>query len=266
MAKRKRLIITREGYLVLAAIGVLLLALIIIAVATKGFGACSRDEETKTDATPGSSEYYPAPTYTPKPTAEAELTGVKTPAPETPSSGASDSPAPTVPLSDDPNALTAPTADMIAGAADGKLIKSGVRMRQGPSTNTTIIANGLKSGTKVTVYAEAEDFYFVLVNEMNKYGYISKQFIKLLTPLGGTSASNDQPEGTVRGSVTNTAILRDGPILTATKIGQYEVGQIVYVFHQEGEYYYVQIAGTDLKGYLFAQFVKPEGTVPQKDA
>ena len=32
MAKRKKLIITREGYLVIAAIGVLLLALIIIAV------------------------------------------------------------------------------------------------------------------------------------------------------------------------------------------------------------------------------------------
>ena len=139
-------------------------------------------------------------------------------------------------------------------------------MRQGPSTNTTIIATGLKSGTKLTVYAEDEDFYFVLVNDTKKYGYISKQFIKLLTPLGEAPAGNDQPEGTVRGSVTNTAILRDGPVLTATKLGQYEVGQMVYVFHQEGEYYYVQIAGTDLKGYLFAQFVKPEGTVPQKDA
>lgn len=266
MAKRKKLIITREGYLVLAAIGVLLLALIIIAVATKGFGACSKGEGAQADATPGASEYHPAPTNTPKPTQEEELTSIETPAPETPSGGASDSPAPTVPLSDDPNALTAPTADMIAGAAEGKLIKSGVRMRQGPSTNTTIIATGLKSGTRVTVYAEDGDFYFVLMNDTKKYGYISKQFIKLLTPLGEAPAGNDQPEGTVRGSVTNTAILRDGPVLTATKLGQYEVGQMVYVFHQEGEYYYVQIAGTDLKGYLFAQFVKPEGTVPQKDA
>ena len=40
MAKRKKLIITREGYLVLAAAGVLLLALIIVAFFTKGFGAC----------------------------------------------------------------------------------------------------------------------------------------------------------------------------------------------------------------------------------
>ena len=33
MAKRKKLVITREGYLLLAAIGILILALIIIAVA-----------------------------------------------------------------------------------------------------------------------------------------------------------------------------------------------------------------------------------------
>ena len=43
MSKRKKLIITREGYIFLAAVGVLLLALIIVAVATKGFGACNKN-------------------------------------------------------------------------------------------------------------------------------------------------------------------------------------------------------------------------------
>ena len=265
MAKRKKLIITREGYLVLAAIGVLLLALIIISVATKGFGACSKGEGAQADATPGASEYHPAPTNTPKPTQEEELTGIETPAPETPSGGASDSPAPTVPLSDDPNALTAPTADMIAGAAEGKLIKSGVRMRQGPSTNTTIIATGLKSGTKLTVYAEDEDFYFVLVNDTKKYGYISKQFIKLLTALGDTSADNDQPEGTVLGTVTaSTLSLREGPSATSPSLGMVVEGKKVYIFYQEDEYYYVLVAGTEWKGYLSAQFIEPEGDVPVK--
>ena len=87
MAKRKKLVITREGYLVLAAIGVLILAIIIIAVATKGFGACNGKEKAAV-ASPSiaPSEYHPAPTFTPKPTPEqAEITEVETPAPETPS-------------------------------------------------------------------------------------------------------------------------------------------------------------------------------------
>ncbi|MBQ9923149.1 MAG: SH3 domain-containing protein, partial [Clostridia bacterium] len=65
----------------------------------------------------------------------------------------------------DPDALLEPTAEMIAGAAQGQLTKSGVNMRQGPSTNTPIIATGLRSGTKLTVYCEDGDFYFLLVNE-----------------------------------------------------------------------------------------------------
>ena len=104
-------------------------------------------------------------------------------------------------LSEDSNSLTEPTAEMIAGAAEGKLIKSGVNMRQGPSTDTGILATGLKSGTAVTVYAEDGDFYFLQVNETKKYGYIAKNYVKLLTALGETSTSNDQPEGTMRGTM-----------------------------------------------------------------
>ena len=127
MAKRKKLIITREGYLVLAAAGVLLLALIIVAFFTKGFGACAGSKVAEASASPEASVYYPSPTSTPTATPEAEETPeVETPAPETPDPSATDTPEPTVVLSDDPNALLEPTAEMIAGAAEGKLIKSGV--------------------------------------------------------------------------------------------------------------------------------------------
>ena len=71
MAKRKKLIITREGYLFLAAVGVLLVALIIVAFATKGFGACSGDASSEASASPEASAYYPAPTATPTATPEA---------------------------------------------------------------------------------------------------------------------------------------------------------------------------------------------------
>ncbi len=268
MAKRKKLIITREGYLVLAAAGVLLLALIIIAVATKGFGACSGAKVSSASPTPEASAYYPAPTAAPTDTPEPEETPeTETPAPETPDPAATDTPAPTVELSDDPNALLEPTAEMIAGAAEGKLTKSGVNMRQGPSTNTSLVATGLKSGTKLTVYAEDGDFYFVLVNETKKYGYIAKKFVKLLSTLGETSTGSDQPEGTVRGTISSSNLaLREGPGVTNKSLGQYYEGKLVYIFYQEGDYYYVQVAGTDVKGYMSAQFIKVDGEVPKKES
>lgn len=267
MAKRKKLIITREGYLFLAAIGVLILALIVVAILTKGFGACVKQKAT-VNMTPAASDYHPAPTATPKPTPDETVPeGLKPSDSATPDPAAANVPSPTPALENDPNALSEPTAEMIAGAAEGKLIKSGVNMRQGPSTGTPIVATGLKTGTNLTVYALDGDFYFVLVQASNKYGYIRKDFVKLLSALGEAAAANDQPEGTVKGTITAVnLILRDGPVLTATKLDQFYEGKVVYIFYQEGEYYYVQVAGTELKGYLYAQFVKADGTVPQKDA
>ena len=267
MAKRKKLIITREGYLVLAAAGVLLLALIIVAFATKGFGACAKDTVVESTMAPSASAYYPAPTATPVETPEpTEPAAEETPEAETPGPAATDTPAPTAVLSDDPNALLEPTAEMIAGAAEGKLIKSGVNMRQGPSTNTTKVATGLKSGTKLTVYAEDGDFYFLMVNETKKYGYIDKRFVKLLSALGETSTGSDEPEGTVRGTITSSNLaLREGPGVTNKSLGQYYEGKLVYIYYQEGDYYYVLVAGTDdVKGYMSAQFIKAEEEVPAK--
>ena len=264
MAKRKKLIITREGYLFLAAVGVLLLALIIVAFATKGFGACSKDKTVESTNLPAASEYHPAPTAEPTATPEAPE---ETDVPATPEVEATNSPAPTVTLSDDPNALSEPTAEMIAGAAQGTLTKSGVNMRQGPSTNTTIVTTGLKSGTKLTVYAEDGDFYFLMVNETKKYGYIAKKFVKLLSALGETSTGNDQPEGTIRGTISSSNLaLREGPGVTNKSLGQYYEGKLVYIYYQEGDYYYVLVAGTDVKGYMSAQFIKADGVVPKKES
>ncbi len=210
----------------------------------------------------------PTPTDTPAPTDTPEPTPTETPTPtDTPEPTPTDTPEPTDTdgLQDDPNALTEPTAEMIAGAAEGKLTKSDVTMRQGPSAGTTIIASGLISGTEVTVYAEDGDYYFLLVNETNKYGYIVKEFVKLLSALGETSDGSDQPEGTVRGTITSSNLaLREGPSVTSKSLGQYYEGKLVYIFYQEGEYYYVQVAGTDMKGYMSAQFIQAESEVPEK--
>ena len=268
MSKRKKLIITREGYIFLAAVGVLLLALIIVAVATKGFGACNKKAAAAPSASPAASEYHPAPTAAPTETPEV-IEPTDTPEPEeTPDPDATEAPTPTPVLETDPDALLEPTAEMIAGAAQGQLIKSGVNMRQGPSTNTPIIATGLRSGTKLTVYCEDGDFYFLLVNETKKYGYIAKKFVKLLSPLGEVSNGSDQPEGTVRGTISSSNLaIREGPAVTNKSLGQYYEGKLVYIYYQEGDYYYVMVAGTDVKGYMSAQFIKVEEgkTVPPKE-
>ena len=54
--------------------------------------------------------------------------------------------------------------------------------------------------------------------------------------------------------------------MTYKSFGQYYEGKLVYIFHQEGDYYYVQVAGTELKGYMPAQFIKAEGEVSVKDS
>ena len=104
------------------------------------------------------------------------------------------------------------------------------------------------------------------MNETKKYGYIDKRFIKLLSALGETSTGSDQPEGTVRGTITSSNLaLREGPGVTNKSLGQYYEGKLVYIYYQEGDYYYVLVAGTDdVKGYMSAQFIKAEEEVPIK--
>ena len=68
---------------------------------------------------------------------------------------------------------------MIDNAVDGVLIKSGVNMRQGPSTSYPLVTSGLKSGTEVTVYLEDSGFYFLRVKKSGQFGYIAKQFVDL---------------------------------------------------------------------------------------
>ena len=82
-----------------------------------------------------------------------------------------------------------------------------------------------------------------------------------------TTTGSAQPEGTVRGTISSGSLaLREGPGVTYKSLGQYYEGKLVYVLYQEGDYYYVFVAGTELKGYMPAQFITAEGPVPNKDS
>ena len=86
------------------------------------------------------------------------------------------------------------------------------------------------------------------------------------TPTPAPTADPNRPDGTVRGTIiAGTLPLRDTPGVTGKSLGLFYDGQVVYIYHLEGDYYYLMVAGTDMKGYMPALFIDAEGEVPQKD-
>ena len=76
----------------------------------------------------------------------------------------------------------------------------------------------------------------------------------------------EQPEGTILGFITsNVLAIREAPNGTAKVIGNWYMDQVVYIYYQEGEYYYLNVGGTDVYGYGSVKFIVPESLVPLKD-
>lgn len=88
------------------------------------------------------------------------------------------------------------------------------------------------------------------------------------TPTATPTPVNDQPEGTIRGTVISSAlVLHEQPLVNGTVLGKFNKDQLVYVYYQEDNYYYyVMVAGTGLKGYMAAKYIQTEETVPKKDS
>lgn len=162
--------------------------------------------------------------------------------------------------------MTTPSADMINSAVGASLSKADVNLRQGPGTEYSILKEGLKKDTKLTVYKEVSGWYFLKVNALNIYGYIRKDMVKLDAAIGtGATAEPNAPEGTVKGTLNSTVVLRSAPDQEDTsKIKQFEKGTLVYIEYKEGDFYYLQVASTGDKGYMKADLIKASGTVPAK--
>lgn len=151
-------------------------------------------------------------------------------------------------------------------------------MRQGPSTNHSVVAQGLKLNSVLTIYAEDNGWYFLKVNALNKYGYIRKDMVKLDKALGG-SDEVEVPSGALKGKISaSKLVLRSVPNLTddKNKLGDYTKDQVLFIYYKETDsagnlFYYVQIAGTSTKGYMCARkagetayMISCSGTVPDK--
>ena len=147
----------------------------------------------------------PSPSETPEATETPEPSPSETPeATETPEPSPTDTPEPTptptpTPVPTPTGPYTEPTEEMIRKAVIGKLVKSGVNMRKGPSTDYDLVDSGLKSGTELTVYLKEGDWYFLKVNRSGKYGYIYKDYVVL---------ENDEPDATPTKKPTEEPAIR----------------------------------------------------------
>lgn len=284
----KRLKITPQGYLVIAATAILLIAIIVI-ICVVSCNGCNNEAEVDPSAgnttlqpslgtaEPQQSPQVPPPTSPETPTSKAP-TGSENPPATAPATATQPPPA----TPDMSKVYTEPTSKMKKESVNGKLQKDGVRMRQGPGTNYKILKEDIKEGSSVTVYAEQEGWYFLKLIAVNEYGYIRKDMVKLEKALGAEEAAPtkepEAPEGTIKGKITaSVLVLRKTPErLDNNKLGDYKKGQIVFIHHKvkdsEGNlYYYVTIAGTKTKGYLCvteagktSKMISAEGNVPDK--
>ncbi|MDO4565552.1 MAG: SH3 domain-containing protein [Clostridia bacterium] len=284
MSAKKKLKITPQGYLVIAAAAILLIAIIVIICVLSCGGNEGATGQLDGSPSPGTSATLPPvsettvqPDDSSSPSAETSTSPSAAESTNTPSPTTSPTTIPTASPSNDPDALSAPTAEMRANAVTGKLAKDNVNMRQGPSTNHAIVASSIRKGTALTVYVLQEGWYFVRIDSLDKYGYIRQDMVSLDRALG-SAEQVEQPSGTIKGKITASAlVLRNTPeIRDDNKNGNYYKDQEVFIFYKEPDsagniFYYVQISGTNITGYLCAKeadrsnyMISAEGTVPDK--
>lgn len=268
---KKKYKISAPRFLATIAALIVLIALIIILSAKKAGkidnGSIDIPEQSSGVASPAASA-----SATPGVTASATpmVTPTVTPTlPPTPSPTVPPTPTsiptatPTPGLKKDPNALSKPTSKMKKNAASGVLTGNNVNLRQGPSTNTPIVATEIKKNAELTVYTLSGDFYFVKVNKINKYGYIAKRYVKLTSDFGAAAtataktAEGTPPAGASEGIVSASKVaLRAEPDSDSKCIAEYTKGTRVYILKKSKDFYYVQIPGTQKTGYIYAKYIK----------
>ena len=248
----KRLKITPQGWLVLAAIVILVAALVIILIVV---GDCGGKENAGSNAPAAGETATPDPNATPEPTAE--------PTPEPTAE-------PTAEPSTEPLAkavFTEPTADMIAYAVAGTTNVVGATLRAGPGTDFEAIQTRIAEGSTLTIYQDFGQWVFCQVDALQKFGYINRKFV---TPAVGATMympTTDQPAGTFLGTVNaNVLTLRSSASTTSEELNNYYSGQYVYIHYVDGEFYYVTCAGSGEKGYMKTSFVTTAEVIPVKPA
>ena len=260
---RQRVRVTPLGYIVLSIIIVVMIIGIYFIIWSM------RDDNDNPNMGSGSVSITPTPSLPPAdggitptpslaPVAPSTPTASPTPnAPETPT------PTPKQPDTPVPDVQT-PSPSQLETAVNGKLTSGGVVLRKGPAGTYDILGK-YSSGTRLKVYAQEGDYYYVQVIAENKYGYMAVKFIEKDGLLPGESATPTPaaPGGAIAGTARTTVALRSMPTTEGNSpVGQLQSGDAVYVYFKTGDFYYIEVVSSKLKCYAFADYITPEESVP----
>jgi uncharacterized protein YgiM (DUF1202 family) len=295
MAKKLKFKPTPAGIMFLSAIGVLLVAIIIITIVlAKNCSKKSQSGETEPSVQPIESIEpsneptkeasldtpdpfdtpdpltTPDPNDTPDPNATVDPSNTSGPSaitittPDT-SAGVSASPDASASASPSPSYYTTPTSHMKNHSQKGYVSKDSVNMRKEPNTNAKVVTSKIAKNTAVTLYVEQEGWWFLKCGD--KYGYIRSDMITKGTP--PEAASDGSATGKVAVSNDSVIALRKGPGTSYKCTKEYKNGTEVTIYHSEKDksgkkWYYVKTPDGN-KGYMFASYVKvTKGKVPAK--
>ena len=123
-----------------------------------------------------------------------------------------------------------------------------VRLRMGPSTDFAAIAT-LNKNTSVKITGETGSWYEVSAN--GQYGYMSKDYIKIVSTASSATVEKMDKIGIVTGDGVR---MRSGAGTSYSTIGYYNKGIQVKVTGKTGSWYAVSYNG--LSGYMSADYVK----------
>ena len=139
-------------------------------------------------------------------------------------------------------------SESYSAAKSGTVSGDSVRLRMGPSTDFAAIAT-LNKNTSVKITGETGSWYEVSAN--GQYGYMSKDYIKIVSTASSASLEKMDKIGIVTGDGVR---MRSGAGTSYSTIGYYNKGIQVKVTGKTGSWYAVSYNG--LSGYMSADYVK----------
>lgn len=187
-------------------------------------------------------------------------------------------PAPTLPVSQAPiqsatkaptyaaTGARLPTEEEQQGAVEGVIRTSNVVLRKGAGKSYDVIKK-YDVGERVLVFALEDGYYLVRVIDDTRYGFMAAEFITkfgLLPHETSATPVPTAPEGSILGLVNVDEVSLRGVPSTHNNepISACRRGETVWVWFKTDEFYYVQIAATGQKGYLFAEYIMTQADVP----
>lgn len=149
---------------------------------------------------------------------------------------------------------TSPTTAMKNNSQKGYVNADKVNMRKEPNKNASLVKSKIEKNTAVTLYVEQDGWWFLKCGD--KYGYIKADYISK-----GSAPTSAASSGEQTGKVIVSRIaLRKSADSKSECIKEYEAGEAVTILKSEkgsdGKTWYYVKTSDGKKGYMYAEYVK----------